>query len=73
MERKKIVSSNINSVGYDGKSQTLEVEFYDNAVYQYTPVTEEAYNQMMGAKSIGSYFSQKIKNASGVTTTKMKG
>ena len=33
MKRKTIVSSNINSVGYDEKKQTLQVEFYNQKVF----------------------------------------
>ena len=62
MDRKTVVSSNINSIGYDGKSKTLEVEFYDGKVYQYSPITQEGYNLLMNAESIGSFFSKNIRN-----------
>lgn len=71
MDRKKVVSSNINSIGYDEKSMTLEVEFYDGKVYQYNPVTPIANRLLMSAESIGSYFSKNIKSNKEVTCTKV--
>lgn len=35
MERTSVTSSNINSIGYDADSQTLEIEFNNGAVYEY--------------------------------------
>lgn len=71
MKRQQVVSSNINSVGYDPETQTLEVEFYTGVIYQYSPVTEEAKNQMLSSESIGSYFAKNIKNNKEITQTKV--
>ena len=71
MERKKIVSSNINSIGYDEESKTLEVEFYDQKVYQYSPVSREGYNLLMNADSIGSFFAKNIRNNKEITSKKV--
>ena len=61
IERIPVKSSNLKSVGYDPESQTLEVEFKRNgAVYQYYVVSEETYNRLLGAHSIGSYFMKGI-------------
>lgn len=68
MERKKVISSNINSIGYDENTKTLEVEFYNQKVYQYTPVDRDGYNLLMGAESIGSFFAKNIKNNKDITT-----
>ena len=38
MERKKVNSSQIRSVGYEASSQTLEVEMSDGTIWQYTRV-----------------------------------
>lgn len=53
MERTAVKSSNIVSIGYDLQSQTLEVEFKQSQIYQYSPVTKELYNQFMMAPSLG--------------------
>jgi hypothetical protein len=63
MDRKPIVSSNITSVGYDEETKTLEVEFFNQKVYQYSPITQEGYSLLMNAESIGSFFARNIKNS----------
>ena len=62
MERISVNSSNISSVGYDANSQTLEIEFINGGVYQYSGVPESVYEGMMGADSKGKYFHANIKN-----------
>ena len=62
MERKKVISSNINSIGYDEGTRALQVEFFNQKVYQYTPITQEGYSLLMNAESIGSFFAKNIKN-----------
>ncbi|MBT9614418.1 MAG: KTSC domain-containing protein, partial [Burkholderiales bacterium] len=39
MERKKVSSSKIRSIGYDERAQTLEVEFNNGSVMQYSRVS----------------------------------
>ena len=63
MDRKPIISSNITSVGYDEETKTLEVEFFNQKVYQYSPITQEGYSLLMNAESIGSFFARNIKNS----------
>lgn len=62
MFRQSVISSNIHSIGYDSKSQTLEIEFCSSDIYQYFNVTESVYNSLMSASSHGSYFHRHIKN-----------
>lgn len=62
MERIAVSSSNLASVGYDASTQTLEIEFNHGGVYQYYNVTEDVYNDLINAGSVGSYFSHNIKN-----------
>ena len=62
MKRQPVESSNILSIGYDPKKMLLEVEFGNGAVYQYHPITEQAYKELMNADSIGSWFFKNIKN-----------
>jgi hypothetical protein len=61
MERQQVDSSNINSVGYDEATQTLEIE-YKKGVYQYVDVPKEVYERMMKAPSIGSFVREIIIN-----------
>ena len=61
MNRMPVRSSNLASVGYDEISQTLEVEFTNNTVYQYFDVPTSEYHGLMGATSKGHYFDVNIK------------
>lgn len=61
MERIPVTSKNIQSIGYDADSHTLEVEFNSGGVYQYSSVPQEVYEGFIGADSKGRYFSANIK------------
>lgn len=63
MLRDKVSSSNIEEVGYETSSRTLEVLFCSGRIYQYYDVDLATYNSMLQAKSIGAYFSKYIKNS----------
>ena len=60
MERKRVNSSKIHAVGYDFKSQLLEVEFTDGKLIQYRGVSPEVHRQFMAAPSPTSFFEDKI-------------
>ena len=60
MERKRVNSDKIRAVGYDSKSQLLEVELRDGAVLAYSGVSQEVHRQFMNAPSPSSYYEDKI-------------
>jgi len=60
MERKRVNSSKIRAVGYDPKSQLLEVEFSDGKLIQYRGASPEVHRQFMAAPSPTSFFEDKI-------------
>lgn len=60
MERKRVNSSRIRSVGYDERSQVLEVELSNGDVTQYTRVSPEIHRRFMAAPNPTSYFDDKI-------------
>ena len=62
MERIPVKSSDLKSVGYDVESRTLEVEFVNKSVYQYSHVTRDVYEDLINAKSQGKFFAKFIKN-----------
>lgn len=62
MDRIKVQSTDINSIGYDEKSRTLEIEFHTGNVYQYSGVEIRLYNQLINASSKGSFFHRFIKD-----------
>jgi len=61
MERHKVTSSVVRSVGYDETAQTLEVEFNSGVVYQYDNVAQIVYQQLLAAESIGKFINAEIK------------
>ena len=68
MQRNPVESSMFKSVGYDSATETLEVEFKNAKVYQYSPFTAEDWRKFRTAKSKGSHFSQFIRNDPKVAT-----
>jgi GH15 family glucan-1,4-alpha-glucosidase len=61
MERLPVVSSVLHSVGYDGSTSTLEVEFENGSVYEYRDVAEDIYAALMSSDSKGHYFDSVIR------------
>jgi hypothetical protein len=61
MLRTPVSSSNLRSVGYDPRTQTLEIEFNSGDIYQYFNVPAIIYQGLMSAGSHGKYFNQNIK------------
>ena len=47
MKRQHVESSNIESIGYDERSQTLEIEFLNGGVYQYFDVPVNMYPEKL--------------------------
>lgn len=62
MERKPVVSSNIVSVGYDPETQDMEVEFKGGSTYTYHGVAQRAYDDFVGAESVGKHFHANIRS-----------
>ena len=61
MNRQKVESSNITSIGYDEKNKLLEVEFISSGLYEYSNVEKEIYNFFLSSPSKGKYFFKNIK------------
>lgn len=56
-----VTSSNIQSVGHDGKD--LYVTFKSTGTYVYRGCPADVHKAMISAPSVGSFFSSKVKNA----------
>jgi rRNA-processing protein FCF1 len=54
-------SSNLKAIGYDLATNTLEIEFLNGSLYQYSNVPEIVYQELMAASSHGQYFDTHIK------------
>lgn len=61
MERIPVSSSNVASIGYDGDSQILEVEFLAGGIYQYMNVPAETHIELMESSSKGNYINRVVK------------
>jgi len=53
MQRTPVSSSNLRSVGYDPATQTLEIEFMNGHIYQYSGVLKSVYDALLAAESHG--------------------
>ena len=64
MKKICVSSSFINKIGYDKRSQTLEIEFHSGTcrVYAYYGVSKEVFKELSEADSVGSYFLANIRN-----------
>ncbi|HEU0259850.1 MAG TPA: KTSC domain-containing protein [Burkholderiales bacterium] len=60
MQRKRVNSSKIRSVGYDEATRTLEVEMSNGQVFQYSGVYPEVHRRFMAAPNPTSFFDDKI-------------
>ncbi|NGX42287.1 MAG: hypothetical protein K940chlam7_00565 [Chlamydiae bacterium] len=63
MDRQTVPSSNLSSVGYDERTETLEIQFHNGSVFKYHDVPAETHGQLINARSVGSFFSTNIRNA----------
>ncbi|MDE1168501.1 MAG: KTSC domain-containing protein [Pseudomonas sp.] len=61
MERSPVSSSNVESVGYEEDSETLEIEFKNGTLYQYFDVPQSVFDGLRSADSVGGYLAQNIK------------
>ncbi|MDD2715146.1 MAG: KTSC domain-containing protein [Candidatus Wallbacteria bacterium] len=61
MERKKVQSSQLKSVGYDNENKVLEVEMSDGSIVQYYDVPKREYENLLNAESHGKFFYRYVK------------
>jgi len=60
INRVRVKSSNIHSIGYDEKTKVLQIEFLNGGIYEYYDVPFEIYFKLINAKSKGRFASQHI-------------
>lgn len=61
MDRVPVSSSNVESIGYDEATSTLEIEFKNGATYQYFDVPLHVFSELQNAGSVGAYLASNIK------------
>jgi hypothetical protein len=54
-------SSMANALGYDEESRVLQIEFASGAIYQYSGVEPEIWEELHDTDSIGRYYNTEIK------------
>jgi len=57
-----VASSNLDSLGYDAPSKTLEVKFKSSGLYQYDQVPMATFKKVMKAKSKGKALNRLVVN-----------
>jgi hypothetical protein len=60
VERTRVTSSLIRSVGYDAAARVLEVELLEGQVYRYRDVSAFIYEGLLASKSKGAFFNKRI-------------
>ena len=61
MQRMPVTSSTIAEIGYDEASQTLEILFSSERVYQYFEVPSQVAQEFLNAASHGQFLNRQIK------------
>lgn len=56
-----VKSSNVEQIGYDDLTQTLQVNFKNGSKYQYYEIPADLYKAFRGAPSIGNFIAKHIK------------
>lgn len=65
-------SSNIKEIGYDEKSQTCQVNFWNGAIYQYHPVDIPTYHGLKYTDSVGKYFNANLSTNKSITHIRVR-
>lgn len=60
MNRTRVDSRMVLSVGYDYDHEVLELEFNNGSVYQYLDVPESAHRMLTRSESVGKYVHAEI-------------
>lgn len=55
-------SSNISAVGYALETQWVYVQFINGGIYAYKGVSEQEFDNLRTATSVGSYLNRNFKN-----------
>ena len=56
-----VKSSNVEAVGYEAETKTLQVKFKSGSIYQYAGVQPEMYADLLAAESVGRFVSQVVR------------
>ena len=62
VEMTPVISSNVESVGYDATAQIVHVRFLNGSEYIYKGVPQHEFEGLLNAPSVGSYLHRNYKN-----------
>lgn len=78
MKRTRVSSSNVYSIGHssdpgneDEPGNTLEVEYNGDAVWRYSPISNQRHAALMSSPSKGKYLNEHIKFGAGVKAVRV--
>jgi hypothetical protein len=63
MFREPVSSRSIAAIGYDDDAEAMEIEFVTGAVYRYSGVPQDVFEDLREAPSKGAFFNRLIKDA----------
>ncbi len=63
MQRKRVASSELFSVGYDEEKKHLEIELLNGSIYQYKGVARMIYEELLSSTAKYRYYTRYIKNS----------
>jgi hypothetical protein len=61
MKRENVNSTVLKAIGYNERTQILETELVNNALYEYYKVSPQQYHSLIEASSLGEYYNKVIK------------
>ncbi|MEO1765034.1 MAG: KTSC domain-containing protein [Cyanobacteria bacterium J06629_18] len=56
-----VASTMASAIGYDSDNEVLQIEFNSGAVYQYSDIDEDTFEDLYSSDAIGRYYNQYIK------------
>jgi hypothetical protein len=72
VNRQRVDSSSIVSIGYDPDSSILEVEFRNTRIYEYLGVPADLHHRLMAANSHGSFLNEYVKGELSLSACSLK-
>ncbi|MBV6622936.1 MAG: KTSC domain-containing protein [Rivularia sp. (in: Bacteria)] len=56
-----VASTMASAIGYDSENEVLQIEFNSGAVYQYSDIDEDTWEDLYSSDAVGKYYNQYIK------------
>ncbi|MEM6402695.1 MAG: KTSC domain-containing protein [Cyanobacteria bacterium P01_D01_bin.116] len=56
-----VASTMASAIGYDSENEVLQIEFNSGAVYQYSDIDEDTFEDLYSSDAVGRYYNQYIK------------